>query len=81
MQQRLAVASVLLLGLLSGASVFMIQSHAYGPAQPQANAASQSSQTASATTTTHTNSTSTSTNPTSASLLTAVTTHTSRYDD
>ncbi len=43
MQQRLAVASVLVLALLAGASAILIQTHAYGqsspnaPSQPQNN--------------------------------------------
>jgi hypothetical protein len=74
MQQRLAVASVLVLVLLAGTSaVLILQSHASGQAQP--NGASQSTQTSSATSTTHT-----STNSTANSLL-ANGNHTQTYGD
>jgi hypothetical protein len=63
MQQRLAVASVLVLVLLAGTSAVLIQSHATGQAQP--NGATQSTQTSSTTSGTHT-----STNSTAGSLLT-----------
>jgi hypothetical protein len=60
MQQRLAVASVLLLVLLAGTSAVLIQSHVYGQSKP--NVASQSQATHSvstaSTSTTSTNSTS-----------------------
>jgi hypothetical protein len=78
--QRLAVASVLVLGLLAGASVFMILSQVYGQAQPQVGPRPQSSQVSSATATANTNSTSTSTNSVTG-LLTTATTHTSYHDD
>ncbi|HEY6282650.1 MAG TPA: hypothetical protein VIW22_01860 [Nitrososphaerales archaeon] len=65
MQQRLAVASVLVLVLLAGTSAVLIfQSHATGQAQP--NGASQSTPTTSTSSTTHT-----STNSTAGSLLTS----------
>lgn len=79
--QRLAVASVLVLGLLAVASAFMIQSHVYGQAQPQVNASSPNSQTSSATTIANTNSTSATFTHTSSGLLTTATTHTSHDDD
>ncbi|MDA4125584.1 MAG: hypothetical protein OK452_00055 [Thaumarchaeota archaeon] len=74
MQQRLAVASVLVLVLLAGTSAVLIfQSHASGQAQP--SGASQSTQTASTSSTTQT-----STNSTAGSLLTSGN-HTQTYRD
>ena len=74
MQQRLAVASVLVLVLLAGTSAVLIfQSHATGQAQP--NGAPQSTQTASTSSTTHI-----STNSTAGSLLTSGN-HTRSYGD
>lgn len=68
--QRLGVASVFVLGLLVGASAFMIQSYVDGQSQPQVNSPPQTSQVASSTTTSNTNSTSTSTNSSSGLLTT-----------
>jgi hypothetical protein len=73
MQQRLAVASVLVLVLLAGTSAVLIQSHASGQAQP--NGASQSTHTSSTTSTTQTT-----TNSTASSLLTNGN-HTQTYGD
>ena len=74
MQQRLAVASVLVLVLLAATSaVLILQSHASGQAQP--NGASQNTNSSSTNSTTHT-----STNSTASSLLTNGN-HTQNYGD
>jgi cytoskeletal protein RodZ len=74
MQQRLAVASVLVLVLLAGTSAVLIfQSHASGQAQP--NGTSQSTNTGATSTTT-----TSSTNSTGSSLLTNGN-HTQTYHD
>lgn len=71
MQQRLAVASILVLVLLAGTSaVLILQSHVSGQAQPNGG-----SQTTSNSSTTHT-----STNSTVSSLLTSGN-HTRSYGD
>jgi hypothetical protein len=58
MQQKLAVASVLLLAMLAGASAFLIEAHAWAPSQTHNSAPSQTGQSTS--TAASTNSTSTS---------------------
>ena len=79
--QRLALASVLVLGLLAGASALMILSHGDGQAQPQSNVLTQNSHVAPSTTTASTNSTSTTVTSTSSGLLRSESTHTGRGDD
>jgi hypothetical protein len=62
MQQRLAVASVLVLVMLAGTSALLIQHNAYGQNQPKASSLSTTHESSSTTTTTTTtNSTSIST--------------------
>lgn len=75
MQQRLAVASVLVLVLLAGASAVLIQSHVYGQSQPTSSAQSQTAQNSSTGTTSSTSTTN------GGSLLTTATHQSGHSDD